>query len=650
MANEIEKGLSARGSQQFLDRIQALRSAQRESKMQPQVLTATEYSTYAGAIIHEEGRWPGTSADVAIAAKILANRDYLDIVDPKAGLSAAIDAESPEVVRIDNPERREQYLNEVIARAEKMRELAPELNNGFDETPITEIYTQVVKKIDPPTHVLDDGTKEWENEAGELHRDNGPALVRGDGTREYYQYHELHREDGPAIEHQDGTREYYQYGKLHREDGPAIERADGYKAYYQRGELSRPSGPTIELPDGTKEYWEKDLLHRDNGPAVERADGYKVYYQHGQLHRDNGPAVEYDDGSKEFYQHGQLHREDGPAVEYEGGAGRYYLDGKEVPEREVIPALVRGDGTKEWHNENGELHRENGPAVQYPEGSQVYYQNGQVHRDDGPAVINEIDGEKKYYQHGQLHRDNGPAVEYDDGSKEFYQHGQLHREDGPARIEITDNVAVSYAEYRVHGELHRTDGPAIEADNGRKEYYQKGKLHREDGPAVETPSGVQKWYLNDRLHRTDGPAIEKPNGDKEYYLNGQQVLNPEGVSSPPRFEISEPDMENIKKANEFMDRPIPASPGAARDYCAAARKTIAQTGQWPGQSADVAIAKTLLLKGHDQCRVIDAIQGKSPETIGRIANDARSYAKTTVERAHTPEIRREKQRSASLER
>ncbi len=31
---------------------------------------------------------------------------------------------------------------------------------------------------------------------------------------------ELHREDGPAIEYTSGTKMWYQNGKLHREDGP----------------------------------------------------------------------------------------------------------------------------------------------------------------------------------------------------------------------------------------------------------------------------------------------------------------------------------------------------------------------------------------------------------------------------------------------
>ena len=42
----------------------------------------------------------------------------------------------------------------------------------------------------------------------------------------------LHREDGPAVERTNGYKEWYLNGKLHREDGPAIEYADGDKSWY----------------------------------------------------------------------------------------------------------------------------------------------------------------------------------------------------------------------------------------------------------------------------------------------------------------------------------------------------------------------------------------------------------------------------------
>ena len=45
----------------------------------------------------------------------------------------------------------------------------------------------------------------------------------------------LHREDGPAVERSNGTREWWIDGYPHREDGPAIEWADGYREWYLDG-------------------------------------------------------------------------------------------------------------------------------------------------------------------------------------------------------------------------------------------------------------------------------------------------------------------------------------------------------------------------------------------------------------------------------
>ena len=53
------------------------------------------------------------------------------------------------------------------------------------------------------------------------------------GTRRYYNNAgHLHRTDGPAIERANGTKYWYQNGDLHRTDGPAIEWANGGKAWY----------------------------------------------------------------------------------------------------------------------------------------------------------------------------------------------------------------------------------------------------------------------------------------------------------------------------------------------------------------------------------------------------------------------------------
>jgi len=67
-------------------------------------------------------------------------------------------------------------------------------------------------------------------------------------------------------------------GKLHRKDGPAIERADGTKYWLLNGKWHREDGPAVERADGTKEWWLNDKCHREDGPAIERADGTKYWY------------------------------------------------------------------------------------------------------------------------------------------------------------------------------------------------------------------------------------------------------------------------------------------------------------------------------------------------------------------------------------
>ncbi len=116
----------------------------------------------------------------------------------------------------------------------------------------------------------------------------------------------LHREDGPAIERTNGDREWYRNGKRHREDGPAIEDEDGDRKWYRNGERHREDGPAIERTDGDRAWFLNGKLHREGGPAVERADGDKEWYQNGELHREGGPAVERADGDKEWYQNGKL--------------------------------------------------------------------------------------------------------------------------------------------------------------------------------------------------------------------------------------------------------------------------------------------------------------------------------------------------------
>ena len=78
-------------------------------------------------------------------------------------------------------------------------------------------------------------------------------------------------------------------------------------------------------------------------------------------------------------------------------------------------------GYKAWY-QNGELHRIDGPAVVYADGTKYWYKNGNRHRENGPAVIYP-NGNQHWYQNGKLHRDNGPAIIRTDGSGDWYKNG-----------------------------------------------------------------------------------------------------------------------------------------------------------------------------------------------------------------------------------
>jgi hypothetical protein len=92
---------------------------------------------------------------------------------------------------------------------------------------------------------------------------------------------------------------------LHREDGPAVERANGYKEWYLNGKFHREDGPAIEWADGYKEWYLNGKLHREDGPAIDYTNGYKAWYINNKLHREDGPAIEWTNGDKEWHVNGK---------------------------------------------------------------------------------------------------------------------------------------------------------------------------------------------------------------------------------------------------------------------------------------------------------------------------------------------------------
>lgn len=70
--------------------------------------------------------------------------------------------------------------------------------------------------------VSPDGTINYYDSAGNLHRRQGPAVIYPDGTLAWYDHGKLHRDEGPAVIKPNGAQVWYNHGKVHREDGPAI--------------------------------------------------------------------------------------------------------------------------------------------------------------------------------------------------------------------------------------------------------------------------------------------------------------------------------------------------------------------------------------------------------------------------------------------
>ena len=82
-----------------------------------------------------------------------------------------------------------------------------------------------------------------------------------------------------------GTRRYYNSaGQVHRDEGPAVEYWDGAQEWYQNGRLHRTNGPAAEYADGDKHWYQNGLRHRTDGPAIEWGDGDKWWFLHGRRH------------------------------------------------------------------------------------------------------------------------------------------------------------------------------------------------------------------------------------------------------------------------------------------------------------------------------------------------------------------------------
>lgn len=186
--------------------------------------------------------------------------------------------------------------------------------------------------------------------AGEIHRDDGPAVLRRDGSEAYYQHNLIGRIDGGfsvTVMDEEGrvkTQMTHRNGKLQSENGkPALVEytyAEGGLTpiitshyYYQEDQLSRSGAPAIEV------YQNKTKSGKDaQKPQIIYAEFRDMRF--GGLHRLGGPAV-ISATLKEYYYANKRHREDGPAVEGPG-LEEYWLSGKQSSRKAVMELYASG--------------------------------------------------------------------------------------------------------------------------------------------------------------------------------------------------------------------------------------------------------------------------------------------------------------------
>ena len=114
--------------------------------------------------------------------------------------------------------------------------------------------------------------EEYRNEAGHLHREDGPARTWPDGTQEWYIKGRLHREGEPAFIWPDGSLEWWVNNKRHRENGPAYISASGSQHWYINSKRRREDGLPYIL---NKTY---NTMTLSNGEVVPMsADDYEKY-------------------------------------------------------------------------------------------------------------------------------------------------------------------------------------------------------------------------------------------------------------------------------------------------------------------------------------------------------------------------------------
>lgn len=257
----------------------------------------------------------------------------------------------------------------------------------------------------------------------------------------------LHYVDGPAVVKKDGTREFWHEGKLHCRSGPAVIRPDGQEEYYINGvkldKLTFQEAITYSLSPMKFKSLDKTVWHHYNTGRIHRVRGpaeigpeKNVYWLNNvrlsaEQHRqavDQDLDVELLSGA---YTHvfrdkitGLAHNALGPAVFGKHKADdTYYIHGVRFSEAAFskIKENSKRRGTLTCYydlkdglvfkDEKGLLHREEGPAVYRPDGSIGYYFHGQL--------LTEQDWRQKVQELKSESRQKTPKVKSDFPTQEI---------------------------------------------------------------------------------------------------------------------------------------------------------------------------------------------------------------------------------------
>jgi hypothetical protein len=284
------------------------------------------------------------------------------------------------------------------------------------------------------------------NETGNLHRLDGPALIKDDGTELFYI---------------NGTRYtanlYSSHDQVLRLRGlePVEHKTRSPTCIEERHDDDNTRTCVIE---GT------NVIHNAKGPAVTTLDNSrKIWIQFNEWHRLDGPAVELANGTKCFYIEGKGYFE-----------ADYWADPRVIKsvQSQYQKDFEKNPRTTDQIDLNTEkdaelLHKQICKGFNIPE------------KYVGANATKDIETEEDV---------------------KGLNHLESLKQSAPQQKELMSNPTIDKFGtkhwIKAEGQLHRHGGPAVEYNDGRKEWFVNGERHRLDGPAVEEPAnGSKKWFL-----------------------------------------------------------------------------------------------------------------------------------------------------------